>query len=67
MQRWLAALPAGLARSRPRLLLPRAILALLSDRVGAAEGLLDAAERTPIRVVMLPPGLVVVWRVELYR
>ena len=45
VQRWLAALPAGLTRSRPRLLLPQAVLDLLSGRVDAAEGLLDAAER----------------------
>ena len=45
MQRWLAALPAGLTRSRPRLLLPQAVLDLLSGRVDAAEGLLDAPER----------------------
>jgi LuxR family maltose regulon positive regulatory protein len=53
IERWLAALPAGLALSRPRLLLPRAVLDLLSGRVDAAEGLLDAAERaqadTPVR------------------
>ena len=45
LQRWLAALPAGLASSRPRLLLARARLALLSHRVEAAEVALDAAER----------------------
>jgi LuxR family maltose regulon positive regulatory protein len=44
VQRWLSALPAGLAASRPRLLLVQARLALLSRRVEAAEGLLDAAE-----------------------
>ena len=45
LQRWLAALPAGLAASRPRLLLAQARLALLSHRVEAAEVALDAAER----------------------
>src|SRR5580704_13604743 len=45
LQRWLAALPAGLAGSRPRLLLAQARLALLSHRVDAAEVALDAAER----------------------
>ncbi len=45
LQRWLAALPAGLASSRPRLLLAQARLALLSHRVEAAEVALDAAER----------------------
>ena len=45
LQRWLAALPAGLAGSRPRLLLAQARLALLSHRVAAAEVALDAADR----------------------
>ncbi|HEX9354981.1 MAG TPA: AAA family ATPase, partial [Streptosporangiaceae bacterium] len=45
LQRWLAALPAGLAGSQPRLLLAQARLALLSHRVEAAEVALDAAER----------------------
>ncbi len=45
IQRWLAALPADLIRSRPRLLLPQVVLALLSGRVDTAEGVLDAAER----------------------
>ena len=45
LQRWLAALPAGLVGSRPRLLLAQARLALLSHRVEAAEAALDAAER----------------------
>jgi LuxR family maltose regulon positive regulatory protein len=45
LQRWLAALPAGLAGSRPRLLLAQARLALLSHRVEAAEVALDAADR----------------------
>ncbi|HZD71125.1 MAG TPA: tetratricopeptide repeat protein [Actinomycetes bacterium] len=45
VQRWLAALPAELTGSRPRLLLTRAASALLSGRVEVIEGLLDAAER----------------------
>ncbi|HXZ78251.1 MAG TPA: LuxR C-terminal-related transcriptional regulator, partial [Streptosporangiaceae bacterium] len=45
VQRWLAELPAEVVGSRPRLLLTRAALALLSRRVKAVEGLLDAAER----------------------
>src|SRR6266699_1686656 len=45
IQRWLAALPADLIRSRPRLLLPQVVLALLSGRVDTADGLVDAAER----------------------
>jgi len=45
LQRWLAALPAELVGCRPRLLLAQAILAGLSGRVEAVDGLLDAAER----------------------
>ncbi len=44
VQRWLAELPAGLARSRPRLLLAQSRMALLSGRVAEAGELLDAAE-----------------------
>jgi LuxR family maltose regulon positive regulatory protein len=44
-ERWLAALPAGLAGSRPRLLLAQALLALASGRVEEAGAPLDAAER----------------------
>ena len=44
LQRWLAALPAELVGRRPRLLLAQAILAGLSGRVEAVDGLLDAAE-----------------------
>ena len=46
IQRWLAALPAEMAGSRPRLLLAQALLALASGRVDAVEEPLDAAERT---------------------
>jgi LuxR family transcriptional regulator, maltose regulon positive regulatory protein len=45
LERWLRALPAGLIRSRPRLLLAQARLALLSGRLEAVDGLLDNAER----------------------
>ena len=44
VQRWLAALPAELADSRPRLCLVRAILALAGGDVERAGPLLDAAE-----------------------
>ena len=44
LQRWLAQLPAELARSRPRLLLAQSRMALLSGRVAEAGELLDAAE-----------------------
>jgi LuxR family maltose regulon positive regulatory protein len=45
VQRWLAALPAELAGSRPRLLLAQTLLALISGRLEAVEGPLNAAER----------------------
>ena len=45
VQRWLAAIPAEIASSRPRLLLARSRLALAGGRVEAAGQLLDAAER----------------------
>src|SRR5215470_9450904 len=45
IQRWLAALPAELARSRPRLCVAQAWKALLATEVEAAEASLDAAER----------------------
>jgi LuxR family transcriptional regulator, maltose regulon positive regulatory protein len=45
LQRWLAALPAELVDSRPRLSLAQARLALISGRLEAIEGPLDAAER----------------------
>ncbi len=44
IQRWLAALPADLIRSRPRLLLAQAALADASSMVEAVGGLLDDAE-----------------------
>jgi LuxR family transcriptional regulator, maltose regulon positive regulatory protein len=45
VQRWLPALPAELAGSRPRLLLAQAWMALVDGEVELVEGLLDAAER----------------------
>ena len=45
IHRWLAALPEDLVRSRPRLLLGQALMAVLSGRLEAVEPLLDAAER----------------------
>ncbi len=45
IQRWLAALPDDLIRSRPRLLLAQAQLAATSSRVDEVAPLLDAAER----------------------
>ena len=54
LQRWLSALPAGLIRSRPRLLLAQAALADSSGRAEAVEGLLDAAERASADAVGEP-------------
>ena len=45
IQRWLSALPAELARSRPRLALAQAWMALVGGDVEAAGAPLDAAER----------------------
>ena len=45
VQRWLAAIPAEIGSSRPRLLLARSRLALAGGRLEAAGQLLDAAER----------------------
>ena len=45
VQRWLAALPAEVVQSRPRLLLAQALLAATSGRAEAVEPPLDAAER----------------------
>jgi LuxR family transcriptional regulator, maltose regulon positive regulatory protein len=45
LQRWLAALPAELVRSRPRLCLAQAVIALLGGRLDDAEALLIQAER----------------------
>jgi LuxR family transcriptional regulator, maltose regulon positive regulatory protein len=43
--RWLAALPAEVVRSRPRLCFGQALTALLRGRADEAESLLDAVER----------------------
>ena len=45
LQRWLAALPAKLVDSRPRLLLAQARMAFLDGDVDAVQGPLDAAEQ----------------------
>ena len=45
IQRWLAALPADLVRSRPRLLLAQAQVDVGAGRVEAVERLVEAAER----------------------
>jgi LuxR family transcriptional regulator, maltose regulon positive regulatory protein len=45
LQRWRAALPAELVRSRPRLLLAEGRMALLSGRVEEVEAALEDAER----------------------
>jgi LuxR family transcriptional regulator, maltose regulon positive regulatory protein len=47
LQRWLAVLPDDLVQARPRLLVAQAWIALAGGEVGAAEGLLDTAERAP--------------------
>jgi LuxR family transcriptional regulator, maltose regulon positive regulatory protein len=45
LHRWLAALPAEVAGTRPRLLVAQADMALSAGRVEAVEAALDAAER----------------------
>jgi len=45
IRRWVSALPADLARSRPRLLLVQALMAATGGDLGAVEPLLGAAER----------------------
>jgi LuxR family maltose regulon positive regulatory protein len=45
LQRWLAAVPAELVHSRPRLALAQARLALISGQLEAVEGPLEAAEQ----------------------
>jgi LuxR family maltose regulon positive regulatory protein len=51
IQRWLAALPAGLVRARPRLLLARAQLAAAAGQPEAIERAADAAERAAATVL----------------
>jgi LuxR family maltose regulon positive regulatory protein len=45
LRRWLAALPAELVASRPRLLLARSLVALVEGDLSVLEDTLDAAER----------------------
>jgi LuxR family maltose regulon positive regulatory protein len=45
LHRWLAALPEDVVRSRPRLLLTQALLALIGGRLDGVEPLLDAAQQ----------------------
>ena len=47
---WLAALPAELVRSRPRLLLGQTLFALVSGQLDDVEGPLAAAERAAAQV-----------------
>ena len=65
--RWLSGLPAGLVRSRPRLLLARAVPLATSGRLAGAQQLLDAAERAypdgadePFEPTIGPAGSVLV-------
>jgi LuxR family maltose regulon positive regulatory protein len=81
VDRWLAGLPSGLVRSRPRLSLARAIWALISARVDEVEPLLTDAERAlvtvdqadvppvgvPARGLANVPGTVAMLRAELAR
>ena len=66
IHRWLSALPEDLVRSRPRLLLGQALMAVLSGRLEAVEPLLDAAERASAgaagsRSSLLPAGPAACW------
>ena len=54
IHRWLSALPEDLVRSRPRLLLTQAFLALISGRLEAVEPLLDAAQQAYARAAEEP-------------
>jgi len=47
IHRWLSVLPAGLVRSRPRLLLAQALMAATSGHLEVVEPLLDAVECAP--------------------
>jgi LuxR family transcriptional regulator, maltose regulon positive regulatory protein len=55
VNRWLAALPAALVSSRPRLLVARAVWAIVGGRVEEAEPLLHAAERAMATPAGEPP------------
>ena len=54
VQRWLSALPAGLVAARPRLLLIKAAIVLLSGRMDEVTALLDKAERSYADVAAEP-------------
>jgi LuxR family maltose regulon positive regulatory protein len=54
IRRWLSVLPEDVVRSRPRLLLTQAFLALISGRPEAAEPLLDAVEQAYARAAHEP-------------
>ena len=54
IRRWLSVLPEDLVRSRPRLLLTQAFLALIGGRLEAVEPLLDAAEQAYARAAEEP-------------
>jgi ATP/maltotriose-dependent transcriptional regulator MalT len=54
IHRWLSALPEDLIRSRPRLLLTQAFLALLGGRLETVEPLLGAAEQAYASAVKEP-------------
>jgi LuxR family maltose regulon positive regulatory protein len=54
VHRWLSALPEDLVRSRPRLLLTQAFLALISGRLEAVEPLLDVAQQAHARAAEEP-------------
>ena len=54
IHRWLSALPEDLVRSRPRLVLTQAFLALLGGRLEAVEPLLDAAQQASARAAEEP-------------
>ena len=47
IHRWLSVLPAGVVRSRPRLLLAQALMAATSGHLEEVEPLLDAVECAP--------------------
>jgi LuxR family transcriptional regulator, maltose regulon positive regulatory protein len=55
VDRWLTALPAGLVRARPRLLVAQAIWALIGGRVDQVAPLLQAAERAFAALPGEPP------------
>ena len=48
IHRWLQALPDGVVRSRPRLLLAQTVMASMRGDVNAMEWLLDGADTRPL-------------------